>query len=62
MVPFKKDAALTIKGTLFEAETNCVKEHNLGQIATTGVTNLAFFSNKKRITVPLKQNPDPDMY
>ena len=55
------DDTFQLGGNLFEAETNCVKEHNMGQIATTGVTNLAYFSNKKRITVPLKQNPDPDI-
>ncbi len=55
------DDTWQVGGNLFEAETNCVKEHDLGQIATTGVTNLAFFSNKKHITVPLKQNPDPNI-
>jgi hypothetical protein len=31
-------------GDLFEAETTCVKERNMGQAASTGVSNLGFFS------------------
>lgn len=45
-----------IAGDIFEAETDCTKEHNMGQIATTGVNNLSFFSRKGATTTPLKQN------
>ena len=34
------DDAWALAGDLFEAETNCVKEHNLGQSATEGCPNL----------------------
>jgi hypothetical protein len=33
-----------LMGDLFEAETTCVKERNMGQAASTGVSNLGFFS------------------
>merc|ERR1719379_1972672 len=46
-------------GDPFEAETTCVKEHNMGQIATSRVSNLAFFSRKGSITTPLQQVADP---
>ncbi len=36
-------------GDLFEAETNCVKEHNMGQIASVGFNNLSFFARLRRI-------------
>jgi hypothetical protein len=45
-----------IAGDIFEAETDCTKEHNMGQIATTGVNNLSFFARKPAITAPLAQN------
>eukprot|EP00466_Bigelowiella_natans_P021206 jgi/Bigna1/91286/estExt_fgenesh1_pg.C_950041 len=51
------DDTYGVEGDLFEAETNCVKEHNMGQIASDGVNNLAFFSRKSAITEPLQQNP-----
>jgi len=46
-------------GDFFEAETTCAKERNVGQIATEGTSNLAFFSRKPHISEPLVQNPDP---
>lgn len=52
------DDAWALAGDLFEAETNCVREHNLGQSATGGVPNLSYFSSKA-ITTPLLQNPTP---
>lgn len=48
-------------GDFFEAETLCVKEHNMGQVASNGLNNMAFFSRKPRIKVPLIQNPEPKM-
>ena len=46
-------------GDLFEAETDCVREHNLGQVASDGLSSLSFYSSKPSITAanPLKQNP-----
>ena len=46
-------------GDIFEAETNCVTRHNMGQIASDGCTNLAYFSRNGPISVPLVQNPEP---
>lgn len=46
-------------GDPFEAETNCVKEHNMGQISTHFVPNLSWFSRMPPITEPLVQNPSP---
>eukprot|EP00656_Telonema_subtile_P031086 TRINITY_DN3406_c0_g1_i1.p1 TRINITY_DN3406_c0_g1~~TRINITY_DN3406_c0_g1_i1.p1 ORF type:complete len:444 (+),score=82.85 TRINITY_DN3406_c0_g1_i1:513-1844(+) len=48
-------------GDLFEAETSCTKQHNMGQVASDNVNNLGFWSRgDKAITEPLVQNPDPD--
>eukprot|EP00658_Telonema_sp_P-2_P022878 TRINITY_DN19164_c0_g1_i7.p1 TRINITY_DN19164_c0_g1~~TRINITY_DN19164_c0_g1_i7.p1 ORF type:complete len:353 (-),score=68.75 TRINITY_DN19164_c0_g1_i7:426-1484(-) len=44
-------------GDLFEAETGCTKQHNMGQVATDGVNNLAFWSRLPPISTPLRQNP-----
>ena len=53
------DDTYPIAGDIFEAETDCTKAHNMGQIATSGVNNLAFYSRKPPITTPLPQNPVP---
>lgn len=45
-------------GDLFEAETNCVSQHNMGQVASNGFSNMAYWSNKQTITTPLVQNPE----
>ena len=50
------DDTWAIAGDLFEAETTCVKEHNMGQIASDGVNNLAYYSSKPQITAPQQQN------
>jgi len=47
-------------GDKFEAETDCVSEHNLGQVASNGFTNLAFFSQSDPIEDELLQNPGID--
>lgn len=49
-----------ILGDPYEAETLCVEEHNMGQVASVGVSNLGFFSREEPISEPLKANPDPD--
>jgi hypothetical protein len=41
-------------GDIFEAETNCVKTHNMGQIASEDVNNLSYFSRLGKISEPLK--------
>ncbi len=53
------DDTYPLAGDIFEAETTCVKEHNMGQIASNGVNNLGFFSREPAIDSPLKQNPEP---
>jgi len=51
------DDTFPVAGDLFEAETDCVKEHNMGQIASNGCANLAYFSSlSKPLTAPLIQN------
>jgi len=37
-------------GSVFEAETNCISAHNMGQIASSGVNNFSFFSRRSSIT------------
>merc|ERR1719348_860190 len=37
-------------GSVFEAETNCISAHNMGQVASSGVNNFSFFSRKTPIT------------
>ena len=52
--------ALPIAGDIFEAETDCVSSHGIGQVATSGVNNLAFFSTLgEPITRPLQQPAVP---
>ena len=53
------DDTFPVAGDLFEAETTCFPEHNAGQVATSGVNNLAFFSRAPAVTTPLAQNPTP---
>lgn len=53
------DDTFPVAGDLFEAETTCFPRHNAGQVATTGVNNLAFFSRSPPVTAPLRQNPTP---
>lgn len=45
-----------IAGDIYEAETSCTEAHNMGQIASDNVNNLAFFSRKTSITSPKIQN------
>ena len=58
---FGYDDTIAVAGDLFEAETDCVREHNMGQIASDGCSNLAFFSREPEIMQPLSQPPElPD--
>ena len=45
--------AVHIGGSVFEAETNCIQEHNMGQVASSGQNNFSFFNKRASI-----QNPD----
>ena len=56
------DDTFSFAGDLFEAETDCIKEHNMGQIASNGCNNLAFYSRHEKIDQVLKQNPNPPSY
>lgn len=57
------DDTWAIAGDLFEAETTCASQFDLGQIASNGCSNLAFFSNPNREPIteaqPLAQPPSP---
>ena len=48
-----------VEGDPFEAETNCNSLHNMGQVASNGFNNLAYFTRTPEITEPLLQLPDP---
>lgn len=49
--------AWPVAGDIFEAETNCNTNHNMGQIASDGVNNLSYFNRKPAVTTPKLQNP-----
>lgn len=53
------DDTYPVAGDLFEAETDCVQEHTLGQVASDSAPNLSFFARKPAISAPLQQNPIP---
>merc|ERR1719473_904012 len=40
LVVWGYDDTMSFAGDLFEAETDCVKEHNMGQVASDGCSNL----------------------
>ena len=57
------DDSWPVAGDVFEAETTCGAAHNMGQIATVGVNNLAYFSRQPPIAAPLPQpSPPPFAY
>ena len=51
--------AYPVAGDIFEAETGCTRERSMGQVATVGVTNLAYFSGAPAVTRPLAQTAAP---
>ena len=57
IVVYGYDDTLALAGDLFEAETDCVAQHNLGQVASL-VNNLAFWSTTPAITTPVRQVPE----
>eukprot|EP00041_Stephanoeca_diplocostata_P012917 m.218194 g.218194 ORF g.218194 m.218194 type:complete len:572 (-) comp19143_c0_seq3:165-1880(-) len=52
---FGYENSFPIAGDFFEAETDCNKVHNMGQVASDGCSNLAYFSAQPPITTPLQQ-------
>jgi len=56
---FGYNDAWPIAGDIFEAETGCTRGHEMGQVATVSVTNLAYFSGAEPVTAPLQQAPEP---
>lgn len=50
------DDTFAIAGDVFEAETTCSSALNMGQIASVGVNNLAWFSRAPPVTTPLARN------
>ena len=59
MAVFGYDDTLPVAGDIFEAETTCTSARDMGQVATVGVNNLAYFSRAPPITAPIAQNPAP---
>ena len=49
------DNSWPVSGDLFEAETSCTRQHNMGQVASEGVNNLSFFTLKEAHSKPLPQ-------
>ena len=41
---FGYNDAVHFFGSIFEAETNCIAEHNMGQVASSGINNFSFFN------------------
>merc|ERR1712241_758920 len=39
-------------GSIFEAETNCISEHNMGQVASSDQNNFSFFDKDGSIEDP----------
>jgi len=39
-------------GSIFEAETTCISEHNMGQVASSDQNNFSFFNKKESIQNP----------
>ena len=46
------DAVNIFGGSVFEAETNCIQEHNMGQVPSSGQNNFSFFNRKNSIQSP----------
>lgn len=52
------DDTFALAGDIYEAETSCNKYHNMGQVASSGCNNLAYYSRENPPDTPLQQNPD----
>ena len=46
---FGYNDAVHFFGSIFEAETNCIAEHNMGQVASSGINNFSFFNRKESL-------------
>lgn len=53
------DQTFAVAGDLFEAETTCVTGMGMGQVASDGVDNLAYWSSKPPVSQPLPHNEVP---
>ena len=49
---FGYNDAVHFFGSIFEAETNCIAEHNMGQVASSGINNFSFFNRRPAIEGP----------
>ncbi|GMH99677.1 hypothetical protein TrVE_jg339 [Triparma verrucosa] len=52
------DSVPLFGGDTYEAETNCVREHDIGQVASTAVNNVNFYNTSGQIE-NLEPNPIP---
>jgi len=46
---FGYNDAVHLFGSVFEAETNCIAQHNMGQVASSGINNFSFFNRREAI-------------
>ena len=46
---FGYNDAVHFFGSIFEAETNCISAHNMGQVASSGCNNFSFFNRQPSI-------------
>ena len=46
---FGYNDAVHFFGSIFEAETNCISAHNMGQVASSGCNNFSFFNRRPSI-------------
>jgi GxGYxYP putative glycoside hydrolase C-terminal domain len=53
------DVRVGPEGDPWEAETTCVRSHNMGQVATADASCMSFWSRKGAIDKPLVQNQQP---
>lgn len=53
------DDTWSVGADAFEAETDCVKQHNLGAVASPNVNNLGYYSRSAPIVEPLAQAARP---
>jgi len=49
---FGYNDAVHLFGSVFEAETNCIAAHNMGQVASSGINNFSFFNRRDSIESP----------
>ena len=57
IVVYGYDDSFALAGDLFEAETTCTSQRNMGQVASDGCSNLGYWSRAASVTTPLAQPP-----